>query len=219
MRLLPWHRRDRPQSKRDRPRIVVLIQAKPVNYVGEHPAHTTCTDVKHSQSFAKHTSSFAKRRPPKQTMEGGEEKKNVSLLQTASSATTLSATDSCRIVADEEALSCEIARSTFSTKNAVRLRSQLDQVQRQLKEMSSHLNDLSCTKNSASTATNDSDASPSSTSSGDEETAASMSSCATSSSMSAAGKTLSNGSQVDFLIAEIDSIHRKVKTAGDCASR
>jgi hypothetical protein len=46
-----------------------------------------------------------------------------------------------------------------------------------------------------------------------------MSSCATSSSMSAAGKTLSNGGQVDFLIAEIDSIHRKVKTAGDCASR
>ena len=215
MRWFPGQKKGSTQSKRDRPRIVVLIQAKPVNYVGEHPAHTTCTDLKHSQSFAKHTSSFAKRRPPKQTMEGVEEKKNLSLLRTASSTRTLSARDSCSIVADEEALSCEIAPSTFSTKNVDRLRSQLDQVQRQLKEMSSHLNDLSCTKNSASTATNDSDASSSSTSSDDEETAASMSSCTDSSSMSAAGKTLSNGVRVDFLIAEIDSIHRKVKTAGD----
>jgi hypothetical protein len=178
MRWLNWHRGDGPQSKRGRPRIVVLIQAKPANYVEDHPAHTTWSEVKHSSSFAKRTSSFAKRRPPQQKMEGDEEKENGALLRTASasSATTLSAKDSCSIVAHDEALSYEIgrstfstqdadrmrsqiARSTFSTQDADRMRSQLDQIQRQLKELSSHLKDLSSTKNSASTATNYSDAS------------------------------------------------------------
>ena len=161
MRWLNWHRGDGPQSKRGRPRIVVLIQAKPANYVEDHPAHTTWSEVKHSSSFAKRTSSFAKRRPPQQKMEGDEEKENGALLRTASasSATTLSAKDSCSIVAHDEALSYEIGRSTFTTQDADRMRSQLEQIQRQLKEVSSHLKDLSSTKNSASTATNYSDAS------------------------------------------------------------
>jgi vacuolar-type H+-ATPase subunit I/STV1 len=109
-------------------------------------------------------------------MEGDEEKETGAPLRTASasSATTLSAKDSCSIVAHDEILSYEIGRSTFSTQDADRMRSQiarstfstqgadqmrsqLDQIQRQLKELSSHLEDLSSTKNSASIARNSGD--------------------------------------------------------------
>jgi hypothetical protein len=178
MSWFPWNRGERPQSKRGRPRIVVLIQAKPANYVEEHPAQTTWSEVKHSSSFAKRTSSFAKQRPSQHKMEGDEEKESGALLRTASasSAMTLSAKDTSSIVVHDEAISYEIGRSTFSTQDADRMRSQiarstfspqdadrmrsqLDQIQRQLKELSSHLKDLSSTKNSASTATNYSDAS------------------------------------------------------------